>query len=91
MTVTLANAVSGTGAQTLKNTNAASPVEGVAHADPSSTSTVVIQGRVPPCAGWVDIATLTNGDAKIVAIFPQMRANISANAGTVTVALSVPG
>ena len=86
MIVELAKDIATTGAQTAKMVPCTS-IEGVVQAQATSTSTIVVQGRFGNSSEWTDIVTLTNTDAKIVSLFPLMRVNITANAGTVDVTL----
>ena len=57
----------------------------------STTSTVVIQGRFGADHDWVDLVTLTDSAADTVAVFPQMRADVTAVTGTCEVDINTSG
>ena len=58
----------------------------------SATScTVEIQGRMGKDQAWEVLTTLTDNDAETVAIFPQMRANVTAVTGQCEVDIWVLG
>lgn len=61
-------------------------VSGSAQVSISATATVAIEGRIDPLAPWVPLgSTSTAGFLNLTRVMPQMRANISANTGTVSV------
>lgn len=84
--ITLASAVATTGAQTAVAVDKG-PVERVVQAIVSATGTVAIEGSFDGSTNWVSIYSFTASGAQLVALFPYMRANISANTGAITVLL----
>lgn len=53
----------------------------------SAAATVKIQGRAATDLPWVDVKEYTADGADAVAMFPEMRASVTGNTGTVTVEL----
>jgi len=53
----------------------------------SAAATVSIQGRAAADLPWVEVKEYTASGADPVAMFPEMRASVTLNTGTVTVEL----
>jgi hypothetical protein len=49
----------------------------------TAAATVKIQGRIAVTAPWVDLKTYTASGADVVALFPEMRIDVTGNTGTV--------
>lgn len=83
----LAN-TTGTGAQTAVRFNITLELAGTLVVDISATGSVELQGRISPDAPWVVLATVNTAGAtstNIARMFPEMRANVTANTGTIRV------
>lgn len=77
---TLAENVTASGAQPSVHTYRQEAIEGV-YAVSLTSGTVVLQGRMTSTADWVDILSVTASDSKIVALFPEMRVNLTTGVG----------
>lgn len=84
----LADNVTATAAQTPINTWRHEGAEGTFGVSMTS-GTVVLQGRMCPTDSWITIDTFTATGGKIVALFPQMRVDITTGVA-VTARLSEP-
>jgi len=81
----LAN-TTGTGAQTAVVLPVGFDVAGSAQVEVTATGTVEIQGRLGPDAPWVVFNTISaSGITNMARVWPEMRANITANTGTIRV------
>jgi len=78
-----------TGAQTGFDFQLGPDVGGSAEVEITATGSVVVQGRMDSSLPWVDLtsaaATPGGNFLNINRVMPQMRANISANSGTIRV------
>lgn len=83
-TISLASGVTTTGAQAAKTPKMHTP-EGVVQVDMSSTGSVTIEGRLRSDLDWQEIASFSAAGLKVIAITPEMRANIASNAGTIDI------
>jgi hypothetical protein len=85
MTVRLAVAVSGTGIQPAAKVNSCGTTSSI-QITMSSTGTVQLQGSIDGVTFYnVGAAITTSGLTANVQLYPFMRANITANAGTISV------
>lgn len=84
----LAENVTATGAQASVHTFRHEATEGIVQVTMTS-GTVVLEGAMLPAGPWVTIDTFTASGGKIVAIFPEMRVNLTTGVG-VTVRIAEP-